>query len=88
MKETYKNSELQLADQVTRHDTLGVVTVKQIKDGFITFFRPYTHTADFSHTGGVICYVGIEEWKEDVGKSSFYGKSGGEWTLIDRKELK
>jgi len=29
-------------------------------DGTVDVFRPYTHTADFSYTGGVICYVGIE----------------------------
>jgi hypothetical protein len=29
-------------------------------DGTVNLFRPYTHTADFSYTGGVICYVGIE----------------------------
>lgn len=76
-----KNSELQLADQVTRENTTGVCTVKQINKGMVTFFRPYTHTADFSHTGGVICYVGIEEWNEEITRS-------GDWTLIDRKPLK
>lgn len=36
-------------------------TVCQIHtDGTVDLFRPYTHTADFSYTGGVICYVGIE----------------------------
>lgn len=30
------------------------------EDGTVNLFRPYTHTADFSYTGGVICYVGIE----------------------------
>ena len=33
------------------------------EDGTVDLFRPYTHTADFSYTGGVICYVGIEEIK-------------------------
>ena len=76
------NSELQLADQLTRSNTPGVVTVKQIHDGYITFFRPYTHTADFSHTGGVICYVGTEEWKEPQYDNR------GDWTLISRTRLK
>jgi hypothetical protein len=36
-------------------------TVSQVyEDGTVDLFRPYTHTADFSYTGGVICYVGIE----------------------------
>jgi len=77
-----KNSELQLADQVTRAGTRGVVTVKNIKDGRIQFFRPYTHTADFSHTGGVICYIGLEEWWEDVDSFNW------DWTLIERKQLR
>ena len=75
------NSELQLADQVTRDNINGVLTVKQIKDGMITFFRPYTHTNDFSYTGGVICYVGVEEWSEEIDRSI-------ESTLISRKSLK
>lgn len=33
------------------------------EDGTVDLFRPYTHTADFSYTGGVICYVGIEDIK-------------------------
>ena len=37
-------------------------TVRQVKDGCVTFFRPYVHLGDFSHTGGVTPYVGIEEW--------------------------
>ena len=37
-------------------------TVKQIKDGIVTLFRPYVETSDFSHTGGVTCLVGIEEF--------------------------
>ena len=76
------NSELQLADQLTRKGTLGVVTVKQIKDNVITFFRPYTHTADFSYTGGVICYVGTEEWNEEIDRTV------GDWTLVRRTPLK
>lgn len=39
-------------------------TVSQVHaDGTVDLFRPYTHTADFSYTGGVICYVGIETIK-------------------------
>ena len=30
------------------------------EDGTIDLFRPYGTTADFSYTGGVMCYVGIE----------------------------
>ncbi len=39
-------------------------TVSKVNDdGTVDVFRPYTHTADFSYTGGVICYVGIEQVK-------------------------
>jgi hypothetical protein len=37
--------------------------VKQIGDGEATFFCPYGTTAGFTHSGGVICYVGIDEFK-------------------------
>lgn len=37
--------------------------VKQVTDEEVTLFRPYGVTADFSYTGGVICYVGVEEYK-------------------------
>jgi len=38
------------------------------KDGSVDVFRPYTHTADFSMSGGegataVLCYVGVETVK-------------------------
>jgi|Cruoilmetagenom7_1024161.scaffolds.fasta_scaffold125277_2 hypothetical protein len=75
------NTELQLADVLTRPGTVGTVTVKQIDNGMITFYRPYTHTADFSHTGGVICYIGVEEWREEITRV-------GGWTLIERKVLR
>lgn len=38
----------------------NTATVSQVyDDGTVDLFRPYVHTADFSYTGGVICYVGI-----------------------------
>ncbi len=80
-----KTSELQLADVVVQ--TLnggtpwGATIVTQIKDGEVHLFRPYGHTADFSYTGGVIPYVGIETYKIEL-------DSAIEWTLYERKELK
>lgn len=35
----------------------GDVALKSVK-----LFRPYAHTTDFTTTGGVICYVGVEEF--------------------------
>jgi hypothetical protein len=64
--EKYPVSELSLGDIVDLGWTDGysVATVKNIsKDGEITLFRPYVHTSDFSHSGGVSCYVGIEEFQ-------------------------
>jgi len=44
-------------------------TVKNIKpNGDIELFRPFVATADFSYTGGVICYVGIEEFASPPGE--------------------
>ena len=77
-----KLSELQLADQVIEqgNHSLGILTVKNIVNGNVTFFRPFTHTADFSYTGGVICYVGIEEYTVTHDRSDY--------TLIERRTLK
>lgn len=58
--------DLKLADVVVM-PSMGVwnnAIVKQIKDreNEVVFFRPYGTTADFSYTGGVVCYVGMEEF--------------------------
>jgi hypothetical protein len=60
-------TELKLADCVEAFDgPYGTAIVKQISNGLITFFRPYGTHADFSHTGGVICYTGTEEFTRTV----------------------
>lgn len=47
-------------------NTYSEGTVKKVnEDGTFVVFRPYVHTADFSYTGGIICYVGIEEYTTD-----------------------
>lgn len=63
--ETIKVNELCLGDVV---DTMegnpySCATVCQVTENEVEFFRPYTHHADFSYTGGVICYVGINQFK-------------------------
>ena len=55
--------------------------VKQITDLNVTLFRPYVHTADFSYTGGVICYIGIDTW-------NIARDSSTEFLLLERVELK
>ena len=62
-----RTDELQLGDMVTQNPyqrgaPWSTCIVKQISDDEVTLFRPYGTTADFSYTGGVICYVGIEEF--------------------------
>ena len=84
MNETMKATGLQLADTVldAANHEIGLLTVKQIKDGQITFVRPYIHTADFSYTGGVICYTGIEEFTHEINDFRH------DYNLICRKPLK
>ena len=78
-------AELQLADVVEAESTTNLVwttcIVTQIENGQVTLFRPYGHTGEFSYTGGVIPYVGIETYKVDV-------DSDATWTLFQRKDLK
>lgn len=46
------------------NDGYDNATVSKLnEDGTVNLFRPYTHTNDFSYTGGVICYVGVETVK-------------------------
>lgn len=56
--------DLQLADivQLWRHE-FGTATVTQVTKHEVHLFRPYVSTADFSYTGGVIPYIGIEQCK-------------------------
>lgn len=74
--------DLKLADKIMlpSDPTLGVSVVKNVTDYEVTLFRPYPETADFSYSGGVICYVGIEEFS--------IPRNGVEYLLIGRKELK
>lgn len=60
--------DLRLRDVVrfTGLDAFGDGVVRQITDDTVTIFRPYATTADFSYTGGVIPYIGIEEVKLSV----------------------
>lgn len=68
-KTLLKASDLQIGDIVrTSPDVPGPyrdATVFQIKDGRVHLVRPYIHTADFIYTGGVITYVGQEEYTID-----------------------
>ena len=58
-------SSLSLGD-VVRLNGQGVysdATVKKLnEDGSVQVIRPYIQTADFSYTGGVMCYIGFEDF--------------------------
>jgi len=57
-----KTKDLRIGDQVRIGDMpYGVATVKKIET-HVTVFRPYVHHDNFTYTGGVICYVGFEEF--------------------------
>lgn len=80
-----KTNQLQLADVVVQRPNGGTpfstAVVVNITDHEVHLFRPYVLTADFSYTGGVIPYIGIETY--NVEKSS-----NVEWELLERKILK
>lgn len=77
-----KINELQLGDVVALYPEMAFSTaiVSNIKDGYVTLFRPYGTSADFSYSGGVIPYIGIEEYKLQINDNPI--------TLYERKELK
>lgn len=77
------HSNLRLADVVLleRITAYQTATVKRIKDGKITLFRPYVSTADFSMGTEVICYIGIEEWEITPRENELF-------TVLERKELR
>lgn len=63
-------------------DSLFSTTIViQVEEESVTLWRPYGTTADFSHTRGVIPYVGIEIYK--VPKSSSV-----KFVLLRKSELK
>jgi len=63
MKKTIKTRELQLGDVVSLYEgAYSTATVKKITEDLITLFRPYVHASDFPNIGGIMCYIGIEEF--------------------------
>lgn len=76
-------TELKLADVVQLDGFFGgwgTAIVKQIKDGLITFWRPYGHSGEFEYSGGVICYIGLEEF-------SVFVDSNRTYNVVERKRL-
>ena len=52
------------------------LTVINKTEKFIKFFRPYVSLADFTHVGGVIPYIGVEQFEA-------YIDSTVEYVLLD-----
>jgi hypothetical protein len=76
-------NELRLADTILASGgrmPWDTCIVSKLTDTEAHLFRPYGTTADFSYTGGVICYIGIEEFA--------IPRDTREVTLLDRKELR
>jgi hypothetical protein len=82
---TVKTRELQPADTVVQEpnggNPWGACIVTQVTDEVVKLFRPYGHTADFSYTGGVIPFIGVEQYEVELDRDIT-------WILYDRKELK
>ena len=58
-----KARELKLGDIVKLSDSgYMAATIIQIKDGQITFFRPFVHHDNIETAGGLMTYTGIEEF--------------------------
>lgn len=82
MTEQVKPCEMKLADVVQLFDApFGHGIVHQIKDNIVYVFRPYAVTADFSYTGGVIPYIGMETVELSTTSQRAY-------RVIERKTLR
>ena len=65
MSEVVKASELQIGDIIrlsSIDNGYADCTVYNLENGSAHLIRPYIHTADFLHTGGVITYIGQEDF--------------------------
>jgi hypothetical protein len=64
---------LQLGDTIKAFDDVfGWAIVIRVSDNDVTLFRPYATTADFSYTGGVIAYIGLEQYSVPRNKAEFF----------------
>lgn len=58
-------ANLELGDEAKLEgnwNSYATFTVVKIEENAIHVVRPYIHTSDFSYTGGVIPYVGMENF--------------------------
>ena len=76
-----KSDDLRLADVVRLFDgPFGWAIVMKIDEGGVHFYRPYAVTEGFSYTGGVLAYVGIEQFSRPRSEDC-------EYEVFQRKEL-
>lgn len=76
-------AEMQLGDRIQCYEDPCFSTgiIKSIDSHYVHIFRPYGTTAEFSYSGGVICYIGIEEY-------SLSRTSQLKYRLLSRTKLK
>ena len=80
---------LKLGDFVVQQDSRGTVLdrefstciVTKVEEDQVKLFRPYGVTADFSYTGGVIPYMGAEDYWVEKERTIL-------WKIYRRQELK
>lgn len=75
-KEIIRAENMKLGDIVAQNlpfvSPYSHSTVKQIKDGYVTLFRPHVVCGDYSYTGGVPVSIGIEEYTVAFGHPMEY----------------
>jgi hypothetical protein len=65
--------DMELGDIVrTAADSFDHARVINKTDKVVRLFRPYVRTSDFKYTGGVIPYIGIEEWEVEIDRDVPY----------------
>ncbi len=69
--------DLKLGDVVKQlpinpNEPFSELTVIQADDEYVTFYRHFTHLADFTYTGGVLAYVGISTFMASVNSPMDY----------------
>lgn len=82
MKIEVKASDLKLADVLHMFDgAFGTAVVHKVTDEGVYLERPYMCTDDFSSTGGVSTYIGVERF-------SLPKCSDRTYTVLSRKDLR
>jgi len=71
--ETVRGKDLNLGDTVRLFEgAFPDATVRDITATAVSFYRPYVHHEDFSFTGGVLCFTGVEEFSAPIDSDKTY----------------